>query len=91
MLFLAHLDVSLPESLAPELFEDFQLREQKYARDLQGAGIITGLWQEVGQASSYCLIEVSDTDQLQEVLSGFPLYRYFDVQITPLTQHPNAV
>lgn len=90
MLFLARMDVTFPESLTPEQVTDFQVREKEYSGNLQKEGIMKGIWRVVGEYANYSIYDVRDNDHLHEVLSGFPMYRYMDIKVTPLAQHPNA-
>lgn len=90
MLFLARMDVSFPESLTPEQVTDFQAREKEYSGNLQKSGKMKGIWRVVGEYSNYSIYDVENNDELQEVLSSFPMYKYMNIKVTPLAQHPNA-
>lgn len=91
MLFLARMDVHFPESMTPEIMADFQTREKAYSGDLQSRGIMKAIWRVVGEYANYSIFEVDDHDELHAILSGFPMFKYMDVKITPLAKHPNAL
>ena len=91
MLFLARMDVTFPESLTPEQVADFQAAEKQYSGDLQRKGTMKGIWRVVGEYANYSIFDVDDHDELHTILSGFPMFKYMDVKITPLANHPNAL
>src|SRR5699024_8974737 len=91
MLFLARMDVNFPDSLTPEQTADFQARETEYSGNLQATGIMRALSRVLGPNANYSIFDVDDHDELHTSLSGFPMFKYMDVKITPLANHPNAL
>ena len=91
MLFLARMDVNFPESMTQEVMSDFQVREKAYSGDLQSRGIMKAIWRVVGEYANYSIFDVNDHDELHSILSGFPMFKYMDVKVTPLAKHPNAL
>lgn len=91
MLFLARMDVQFPPHLAPEQVADFQAREKEYSASLQASGKLAGLWRIVGEYANHSLFDVESNDELHAVLSGFPMYPYMTIKITPLAKHPNSI
>ncbi len=91
MLFLARMDVHFPESMTPEVMADYQVKEKAYSGDLQSRGIMKAIWRVVGEYANYSIFEVDDHDELHAILSGFPMFKYMDVKVTPLAKHPNAL
>ena len=49
------------------------------------------IWRVVGEYANYSIFDVDDHDELHTILSGFPIFNYMDVKITPLAKHPNAL
>lgn len=90
MLFLARMDVTFPEDMDADTRADFQAREKQYSGDLQQRGIMKGIWRVVGEYANYSVYDVESNDQLHEIFSGFPMFPYMKVQVTPLAGHPNA-
>lgn len=91
MKFLARMEVQFPESLTPEQIADFQVREKEYSQALQRSGEFEAIYRVVGRYANVSLFEVESNQRLHEILSGFPMYRYMDIEVTPLCQHPNSI
>lgn len=91
MLFLTRMDVNFPSHLGSEEIHDLQHREQGYSRGLQEDGRLTDIWRVVGEYANYSVFDVASNDELHGILSGFPMYSYMSIKVTPLAQHPNAI
>ncbi|MEW1980415.1 muconolactone Delta-isomerase [Citricoccus sp. NPDC079358] len=91
MLFLARMDVTFPESMTEETKADFQVKEKEYSGNLQREGRMRDIWRVVGEYANYSVYDVADNDELHTVLSGFPMYPYMDIKVTPLSKHPNSI
>ena len=68
----------------------FQAQEKEYSGNPQCQGTMKGIWRVVGEYSNYCIYDVRDNDELHAVLSGFPMYPYMKIKVTPLADHPNV-
>jgi len=90
MLFLARMDVTFPETMTAETRADFQAREKEYSADLQRRGVMKGIWRIVGEYANHSVFDVESHDELHGILSGFPMFPYMKVRMTPLATHPNA-
>lgn len=75
---------------AGEQVADFQAQEKEYSGNLQRQGTMKGIWRVVGEYSNYSIYDVRDNDELHAVLSGFPMYPYMKIKVTPLADHPNV-
>ena len=53
--------------------------------------VIAGIWRIVGEYANYSLFDVASNDELHEILSGFPMYPYMKIKVTPLAKHPNSI
>jgi muconolactone D-isomerase len=91
VLFLARMDVEFPAHLTPEEIADFQVREKAYSGSLQESGKMAGIWRIVGEYANHSLFEVDSNDELHQILSGFPMYPYMKIKVTPLAKHPNSI
>ncbi|VXB93294.1 muconolactone Delta-isomerase [Citricoccus sp. K5] len=91
MLFLARMDVTFPESMTEETKADFQVKEKEYSGNLQREGRMRDIWRVVGEYANYSVYDVADNDELHTILSGFPMYPYMDIKVTPLAKHPNSI
>ena len=75
---------------AGERVAGFQAQEKEYSGNLQRQGTMKGIWRVVGEYSNYSIYDVRDNDELHAVLSGFPMYPYMKIKVTPLADHPNV-
>ena len=91
MKFLARMEVKFPESLTPDQIAEFQAREKEYSQGLQRSGEFEAIYRVVGRYANVSLFEVESNQRLHEILSGFPMYPYMDIEITPLCKHPNSI
>ncbi|MCT2089879.1 muconolactone Delta-isomerase [Micrococcus terreus] len=91
MLYLARMDVTFPESMSPETKADFVAQEKEYSGNLQREGKMVDIWRVVGEYANYSVYDVADHDELHAVLSGFPMYPYMKIKVTPLAKHPNSI
>lgn len=91
MLYLARMDVTFPESMSPETKADFVVQEKEYSGNLQREGKMVDIWRVVGEYANYSVYDVADHDELHAVLSGFPMYPYMKIKVTPLAKHPNSI
>ena len=91
MLFLARMDVTFPETMTDEVKAEFTAREKEYSGNLQRTGKMRDIWRVVGEYANYSVYDVADNDELHAILSGFPMYPYMSIKVTPLAQHPNAI
>ncbi|MFJ6416352.1 muconolactone Delta-isomerase [Paeniglutamicibacter sp. NPDC091659] len=91
MIFLARMDVSFPAHLTEQQIADFQVREKEYSGQLQRSGKMVGIWRIVGEYANHSLFDVESNDELHQILSGFPMYPYMSIKVTPLAKHPNSI
>lgn len=90
MLYLARMDVTFPESMSPETKADLVAQEKEYSGNLQREGRMVDIWRVVGEYANYSVYDVAGHDELHAVLSGFPMYPYMKIKVTPLAKHPNS-
>ena len=91
MLFHVHMSVDIPPDLDPEVRADVVAREKAYSQELQRAGRWPHLWRIVGEYANISIFDVESNDELQELLSGLPLFPYMTITVTPLAAHPSAI
>lgn len=91
MLYLARMDVTFPPHLTPEDVARYQAQEKEYSQRLQTEGRLASIWRVVGEYANYSVFNVESNDELHEVLSGFPMYPYMKIKVTPLAKHPNSI
>jgi muconolactone D-isomerase len=91
MIFLARMDVTFPAHLTEAQIADFQVQEKEYSGQLQSSGKMAGIWRIVGEYANHSLFDVESNDELHQILSGFPMYPYMKIKVTPLAKHPNSI
>ena len=88
MEFLVKLTPHFPDTLTPEELADLLKRERARGVDLLKAEKMTRIWRLPGTSSALLLWEVAGPDELHDNLSSLPVWRYCDVEVTALMQHP---
>jgi len=91
MLYLVRMDVAFPDSLPAAERDRLKAAEKEYSQALQRDGRFRHIWRVVGEYANYSVFDVASNDELHEILSGFPLFPFMTMQVTPLATHPNAI
>ncbi|MDR7084703.1 muconolactone D-isomerase [Arthrobacter ginsengisoli] len=91
MLFLVRMDVNLPADMPAEEAAAIKAVEKAYSQDLQQQGKWRHIWRVVGEYSNYSVFDAESNDDLHNMLSGLPLFRYMDISVTPLAKHASDV
>ena len=91
MHFLVRMDVHLPPEMPAAQADLLRSREKAYIQKVQRDGRWVHLWSVVGKDATCAVFNVGSNDELHEILSRLPLFRYTRVSVTPLAQHPSAV
>jgi len=91
MKYLVHMDVKLPENLAPAEAAEVKAREKAYSQDLQRTGKWPEIWRVVGEYANYSIFDVESNDELHGILQDLPLFPYMDITVVPLAKHPSDV
>lgn len=91
MLFHVRMDVRLPHDLDPEVARETLAREKAYSQDLQRSGKWPHIWRITGEYANVSIFDVASNDELHELLSNLPLFRYLEITVTPLAKHPSDI
>jgi muconolactone D-isomerase len=91
MLYLVRMDVHLPHDLDPEQGAEIVARERDYSQELQRSGKWPHIWRVVGEYANYSVFDVESHDELHQLLSGLPLFRYMEIDVTALAGHPSDI
>ncbi len=91
MHYMVRMSVTLPPDLDPEVREQLVAAERDYSQGLQRHGKIAGIWRVAGQFANYCLFDVDTHDELHDLMSGLPMFRYIQAVVEPLAKHPNSI
>lgn len=91
MLFLVHMEVSLPPDMPGPEADALKGREREIAQALQRDGRWRHLWRVAGRYANASVFDVDSPDELHDLLSGLPLFPYMDITVTALARHPSAI
>ena len=91
MLYCVRMDVNPPYGIDPAAFEALKAREKVRAQELQRSGKWRHLWRVAGQYSNVSVFDVTDHDELHDILSALPLFPFMAIEVTPLARHPSAI
>lgn len=91
MLFMVKMVVTRPESMSDEAWAELRKDEKEYGQKLMRDGRFRHIWRVVGEVSNISIFDVDNNDELHEILTGFPLFPYMDMTVTPLAQHPSGL
>lgn len=91
MLFHVRMNVNIPDDLPQAEAAEIIAREKAYSQELQKSGKWRHIWRIVGQYANYSVFDVKDNAELHEILSGLPLFKFMEIEVTPLVRHPSSV
>ena len=91
MLFHVRMDVHIPVGYDPDRADDLKRVERERARDLQNQGKWRHLWRIAGQYSNVSVFDVSDVQELHDIVSTLPLFPFMTIEVTPLCRHPSSI
>ena len=91
MLYLVHMIVNIPSTLAPEAAARIKAEEKAYSQELQRTGKWPHLWRVVGEYANYSVFDVDSNDELHDTLSKLPLFPFMTITVTALAKHPSSI
>lgn len=91
MLFHVRMNVNIPGDLPQAEAADIIAREKAYSQALQQSGKWRHIWRIAGQYANYSVFDVKDNAELHEILAGLPLFKFMEIEVTPLLRHPSAI
>ena len=91
MLYLVHMIVNIPSTLAPEEAARIKAEEKAYSQQLQTSGKWPHLWRVVGEYANYSVFDVESNDELHDTLSKLPLFPFMQITVTALARHPSSI
>ncbi len=91
MLYLVHMIVDIPSTLAPEEATRIKAEEKAYSEELQRSGKWPHLWRVVGEYANYSVFDVESNDELHDTLAKLPLFPFMKITVTPLAKHPSSI
>ncbi|MGE6782057.1 muconolactone Delta-isomerase [Ensifer adhaerens] len=91
MLFHVRMDVRIPHDFPAEQAAEIIAREKAYSQQLQQSGKWRHIWRIAGEYANYSVFDVKDNAELHEILLGLPLFKFMQIEVTPLLRHPSSV
>lgn len=91
MLFHVRMDVHLPQDMDPAQAAEILAKEKAYSQELQRSGKWRHIWRLAGEYANYSIFDVESNQELHDLLSGLPLFKYMTIQVTPLLRHPSSI
>lgn len=91
MLFQVEMTVKLPPDMPAEQAAEIKATEKAYSQELQQQGKWRHLWRVAGSYSNVSIFDVADNAELQDIVSGLPLFPYMAISVKPLCRHPSSV
>jgi muconolactone D-isomerase len=91
VIFQVEIDVVIPEIADQDMVRNLSKEESDKAKELQRCGKWKHLWRVVGKWSNLSIFDVESAEELHEILTSLPLYRFMAIRITPLCRHPASV
>ena len=91
MLYFVQMDVRVPHDLDHQRFEQLKAAEKARAQELQRAGKWRHLWRVAGRYANVSIFDVTDHDELHDILSTLPLFPFMDITVTALARHLSAI
>ena len=91
MLYHVFMDVKIPRDLPADERGEILAREKAYSQDLQKSGKWRHIWRIAGHYANYSVFDVKDNAELHDILSGLPLFKFMDIEVTALLRHPSAI
>jgi muconolactone D-isomerase len=91
MLFHVAMTIRIPHDADQAKIKQLSAAEIELARQLQHDGKWRHIWRVAGKWANISIFDVSDTDELHEILTSLPLFAYMNVTITALCAHPASI
>ena len=91
MLFKVEMTVKLPPDMPAEQASRIKATEKEYSQQLQRQGKWRHLWRVAGSYANVSIFDVEDNAELQELISGLPLFPYMEISVSPLCRHPSSI
>jgi len=91
MLFHVEMTVKLPPEMPAETSTTIKAEEKLYSQELQRQGKWRHLWRVAGSYSNVSIFDVEDNAELQDIISGLPLFPWMEIRVKPLCRHPSSI
>jgi muconolactone D-isomerase len=86
--WLVEVSVCLPSSMSSEEVEQLTEAERVRGRELVASGSIQQIWRVPGALANVGIWRADTATELHAAISSLPLWRWLEVEVTPLADHP---
>jgi len=91
MLFHVSITVRIPPDADPGEIKKLSEQEHERAKTLQLERKWIHLWRVAGKYANISVFDVESPAELHEILNSLPLYRFMEVEVAALCQHPGSI
>lgn len=91
MLFQVQMAIRIPHDADMDQIRALSATEIDMARDLQRRGKWLHIWRVTGKWANTSIFRVKDADELHEILTSLPLFRYMEIEVIALNRHPASL
>lgn len=91
MIFHVHMKVEIPPQLDARFVDELKAKEKAYSQKLQEQGKWRHIWRIAGLYENFSIFDVTDNQELHDILMGLPLYPFMKIQIQALCRHPSSI
>jgi muconolactone D-isomerase len=91
MLFQVQITIRVPPDADMEDIRALSATEIALAKRLQHEGKWLHIWRIAGKWANTSIFSVNDADELHDILSSLPLFRYMEIEVTALSRHPASI
>ena len=85
--YLVRITVNLPPDMPAGEREELMERERERGRELKRAGTIVDMWRIPGRQANVGIWSAPSATTLHEALTSLPVWRYAEIDVTPLADH----
>lgn len=86
--FLVQIQVNIPTSMSADELSALTDAERSRGKQLQSAGTIHRIWRVPGTRNNVGIWRAADATELHAEIASLPLFKYMNIQVTPLAVHP---
>ena len=88
MEFLVHIEVQYPADGDPDELQRLGTAERIRGKELVAEGRIRRMWRIPGRTANWGIWEAPDATALHAALLSLPFYKWLQIEVHPLAQHP---
>ena len=90
MLFMVHIKVEIPTNMETEEMQRLLVAERDMALKYQAEKKLVHLWRAAGEKMAITIWDAESHEDLHDLVSSLPMFKYLATTVTPLARHPSA-